>query len=73
MANTFRPSSAMSVRHIESTAEDRKRDLREFKGRKQREQKLKEERFEKIRQRRKQNNSGQGQGINIEITGDKEG
>lgn len=59
---------AVSVRHIEQTTEDRKEQHREFKERKAREAVIKNERFDKILEKRKQRKGARRSGgINIEI------
>lgn len=60
------PSDPVSVRHIHSTNEDRKRDFKEFKDRKVRESKIKDERFAAIRKRQGNRSGGSGRGINID-------
>ncbi len=70
MVNTFKPTNAESVRHISPGAEDRKKDLEQFKERKKTEQSLKEGRFARMRENWKRRRSGGGKGINIEISGD---
>ena len=70
-AQVFRPNTAESTRHIEQTADDRAKHLKEFREDKEHKQKLKEERFAKIQERRKKHGPGQsGGGINIEVTSD---
>jgi len=70
MAKTFRPSKAVSVRHLPSDAEDRKQTHTEHRERRARREKLKEERFAKIEARRAQRRVGEGRGIDIKVTGD---
>jgi len=65
------PKGGESVRHIETTKEDRAKHAKEFREQKKHEQKMKEERYAKIQERRKNKPSGGGGGINIEVTGDK--
>lgn len=70
MVKVMKPTAkdAVSIRHIQQTTEDRKEQHREFKERKAHQEAIKNERFEKILEKRKQrkgaNRSG---GINIEI------
>ena len=75
MTKVMRPTGkdAVSVRHIEQTREERKQQLKNFKDRKANEQRLKEERFERMakeRSKKPRPGSGSGGGINIEVTGD---
>ena len=61
------------IQHIVPTNEDRKKYAKEFREEKNHQQKIKEERFAAIDERRKKNPSGpgaEGKGINIEVTGD---
>ena len=69
MANVFKPNEAESTRHLHQTDSERRQYNKEFKEQKAHEQKLKEERFDAMRERRK-SASGAGKGINIEVTGD---
>lgn len=70
-ANAYTPKSGESTRRIEQTPEDRAEFQRQWKEDKEHKQKLKEERFAAIRERRKKNRpSDGGGGINIEVTGD---
>lgn len=71
-ANAYTPKSGESTRRIEQTPEDRAEFQRQWKEDKEHKQKLKEERFAAIRERRKNRPGGSGGsgGINIEISGD---
>lgn len=70
-ANAYTPKSGESTRRIEQTPEDRAEFQRQWKEDKEHKQKLKEERFAAIQERRKKNRpSDGGGGINIEVTGD---
>ena len=70
--HVYTPNESESVRHIESTKEDRAKHAKEFREQKKHEQKCKEERFAAIRERRKNKpgSGGSGGGINIEVSGD---
>lgn len=65
-------SDAVSIRHIPATQEDRAEQVKNFRKRKNEEQKIKEERFDKIKERRKNRPPAGGPkgGINIEVTSD---
>jgi hypothetical protein len=67
MANIYTPNGKESIRHINSTPEDRAKHREQFREQKDFEQKNKDERFAKIREDRKKRPSG-GNGINIEVT-----
>lgn len=72
MPNVFTPKKGESVRHIQLDKEERKQHMKEFRDQKEMEQKLKEERFAAIQERRKKNNpGGSGGGINITVDSDK--
>ncbi len=61
------PKGGEHIQHIHSTKEDRIKHAKEFRDQKKHEDKLKDERFAAIRERRKNNDSGgSGGGINIE-------
>lgn len=64
---------AVSVRKITQTKEDRQRNLEDFRADKAEKQRLKEERFEAIKARRKDKPGSPkgGSGINIVVEGDK--
>ena len=70
MANTFRPDKAVSIRNIPADATDRKKMNDSFKERKANQDRIKDERFAKIEERRKVARDGKGKGINVEVTGD---
>lgn len=72
MAQVRKPNKAISIRSIQPTESDRKQHSKEFREQKKHEQQLKEERFAKIAERRKNKKSGPGRGggINIEIKGE---
>ena len=62
-----------SVRHIESTKEDRAKHGQQFREQKEVEREAKNERFARIaeeRKKRKGGGSGSGSGINIDVKGD---
>ena len=61
---------AVSIRNIPASRKDREELNKSFREQKQLEQKLKEERFAKIKERRKNRPPGPSGGINIEVTGD---
>ncbi len=61
------PKGGEHIQHIHSTKEDRAQHAKEFREEKKHQDKLKDERFAAIRERRKKNDSGgSGAGINIE-------
>jgi hypothetical protein len=64
----------ISVRRLSPTKEEREKDQKAFHEQKERQQKVKEERFAAIRERRKKKDGdpsgGSGGGINIEVTSD---
>ena len=64
------PRGGVHVRHIVQTTEERQQHAKEFREQKTHEQKIKEERFEKIHARRKNRAPG-SRGINIDVTGNK--
>jgi len=61
---------AVSVRKVSMTKEEREKSFRDFRERKNEEEKIKEERFAEIRGRRKERKDSPGGGINIDITSD---
>ena len=63
------PSGGEHIQHIESTRKDRAIHAKQFREQKAHEQKMKDERFAAIQERRKKGPVGDG-GINIEVTGD---
>ena len=67
-----RPGAGESVRHITQTDEDRRRFSEEFRKDKEYKQRIKEERFASIKERRKKRapSGSSGGGINIEVTSD---
>ena len=67
MTNVYTPGKQQSVQHISPTKEERQKDAKAFRAQKERERKIKDERFAEIRERRKNNPSGGG-GINIDVT-----
>lgn len=71
MVKVFTPSNkdSVSTRNVSTTTEDRARDLAQFKEKRAEQEQLKQERFNKIRNRRK-GRPGGGGGINLEITSD---
>lgn len=74
-SHIFRPKNSESVRHIESTKEDRAKYVKKFREEKKYQDKIKDERFAAIQERRnkdkKPGGSGEsGGGINIEVTSD---
>jgi len=75
MANVMKPNQkdAVSVRHIPSTELDRKENVEKFKEHKAEQEKIKDERFAAIEEKRKNRppRDGKGTGINIEVTSDK--
>ncbi len=65
------PSDPVSVRHIHSTNEERKKDFKEFKEGKARQSKIKDERFAAIEARQnKKRGGGSGRGINLDTLKD---
>ena len=61
------PKGGEHIQHIHSTKEDRAKHAKQFREGKKREDKLKDERFAAIRERRKNKpGSGGSGGINIE-------
>ena len=73
MAKVLNPRPGEYKQTVPYTKEDQKKDLNTYKERKAEQEKIKEERFAKIEERRKgtNRNRNSGGGINIEITGDK--
>ena len=70
MVKVFTPTGkdSVSTRHIPTTDEDRSRDREQFKERKAEQDRIKDERFAKILEKRKvRKPSGGGGGINIKI------
>jgi hypothetical protein len=66
------PKGGEHVMHLAPSDAERKQYNKEFREQKKHEQKMKEERFAKINERRKKNpagGSGGGRGINIEVGG----
>jgi hypothetical protein len=72
MSKVFRPKEAISTRHISTSEEERKLIHEEHRERRKNQDKIKTERFAKIEENRKKKRDGQGRGINIEVTGDKD-
>ena len=72
MANTFKPSKGVSTRHIPADDTDRKKMNDTFKERKANQEKIKNERFDKILAERKSFRAGKREGINIEVTGNSD-
>lgn len=73
MPEVMKPNNkdSVSVRRINTTTEDRKKHAKEFREDKEYKQKIKEERFARIEERRKGKPSGgKGGGINIEVKGE---
>ena len=69
--NVYTPKEAESVRKVENTPEDRTEFQKQWKEDKEHKQRLKEERFARIQERRGKKNLGDsGGGINIEVTSD---
>lgn len=68
-ANTFQPREGVSTRRIESTPEDRAEFKRQWQEDRKHKERLKDERFAAIRERRKNKPGGSGGsgGINVEI------
>ncbi len=66
MANIYTPEGTESIRHIHSTKEDRAEHQKQFREQKDHEQQLKDERFAKIRERRKKGGTGGGS-INLDV------
>lgn len=73
--NVMKPTGkdAVSNRHITQTVEDRKQQLSDFKADKAEKEKIKNERFEAIKAKRKPRDGSPkgGRGINITVEGDK--
>jgi len=70
MANVYRPDKRVSMRDIPADETDRKKMNEGFKERKANQDRIKDERFAKIEERRKAARDGKGSGINVEVTGD---
>jgi galactokinase/mevalonate kinase-like predicted kinase len=76
MVTIMKPGSddSVSVRRVHETVEDRKKFAKQYREQKEHEQKMKEERFAKIEERRKDGPKGSGSGsssnINVEVTSD---
>jgi len=75
MAKVYTPSATISNQKIVTTKEDRARDVQQFKERKAEQERIKTERFAKIKDRKKNKPGGGsgglgGRGINIEIKGE---
>lgn len=71
-ANAYTPKGGESTRRVEQTPEDRAEFKRQWQEDRDHKEKLKNERFEAIRERRKNNKpggSGGSGGINIEVSG----
>lgn len=69
-ANAYNPDKGVSTRRIEQTPEDRAEFKRQWKEDHEHKERLKEERYAAIRERRKNNKpggSGGSSGINIEV------
>lgn len=68
-ANAHTPKEGVSIRRIESTKEDRAEYQRQWREDREHKQRLKEERFAAIRDRRKNKPGGSGGSnvINIEV------
>jgi len=67
--HVYTPNAAESVRHVESTKEDRAKHAKQFREQKNVELKEKDKRFARIaeeRKKRKDGGSGSGGGINIQ-------
>jgi len=60
------PKGGEHVQNVHSTKEDRVKHAKQFREEKKHQDKLKDERFAAIRERRKKNGSGGSGGINIE-------
>jgi hypothetical protein len=75
MVKVFKPTGkdTVSNRKISQTADDRKQQLKEFREDKEHKQKLKEERFAKIAEKRKRRppTGGGGGGINVKVGGEE--
>jgi hypothetical protein len=72
MPEIMKPTNkdTVSSRRINSTKEDRAKQLKEFKEDKAHKEKLKEDRYARLKERQKGKPSGKGTGrINIEVTG----
>lgn len=74
MAKVYTPSNPVSNQKVTTTNEDRIRDVQQFKERKAEQERIKTERFAKIKAGKK-NKPGVGgglggRGINIEIKGE---
>ena len=69
------PKGGEHVQHVHSTKEDRAKHAKEFREEKKHQDKIKDERFAAIQERRKKDkkpggSGGSGGGINIEVTSD---
>lgn len=73
--NVMKPTNkdAVSTRHIPQTQEDRKQQHEDFKAGRAEKEKIKNERFEAIKAKRKPRDGSpkSGGGINITVEGDK--
>jgi len=73
MVKVFKPTGkdTISNRKIEQTAEDRAQHLKDFRADKEHKQKLKDERFAKLAERKKRPASPKGGGgIDVRVSGD---
>ncbi len=74
-SHVLRPKGGESVRHIETTKEDRAKHAKEFRKEKKHQDKIKDERFAAIQERKNKGkkpggSGGSGGGINIDVTSD---
>jgi hypothetical protein len=68
--NTYVPKGGEHVRHLDLSKDDRRKHNEEWKADRDHKLKIKEERFEAIRARRKKS-GGSGDGIKITVDTDK--
>ena len=70
MSQIFRPTKSVSIRDVPADKTDRKKINEDFRERKDNQDRIKNERFAKIEERRKAGRAGKGSGINVEVTSD---
>jgi len=71
MVNVYTPKRGENIQKIGLTKADREKHLKEFREDKMHQQRLKEERFAEIQDRRRKRSGGSGGGINIKVESDK--
>lgn len=69
-ANAYNPKGGVSIHKIEQTSEDRAEFKKQWKEDREHKERLKDERYAAIQERRKKNKpgGGSGGGINIEVS-----